>query len=154
MQMVAFKAGALPPDTTPPTVAITAPVANANVTSTITVTASATDNVNVIGVQFFLDGAPLGSEISDPPYSVVWDTTTSVPGAHTLTATARDAAGNATTSVSVPVTVRVPTATDVGQWPAPSTWPLVAVHATLLPTGDVLAWDGPDQNAAAFVWRP
>ena len=32
MQMAAFKAGALPPDTTPPTVAITAPVANANVT--------------------------------------------------------------------------------------------------------------------------
>ena len=154
MQMVAFGAAALPPDTTPPTVAITAPVANATVDSTITVAASASDNVDVVGVQFFLDGESLGSEVPDPPYSTLWDTTTSVPGSHTLTAIARDVAGNTTTSTPVSVTVRATTVAEVGQWSAPSNWPLVAIHATLLPTGDVLAWDGPNQKGAAFVWRP
>src|SRR5262249_51908223 len=98
MNMVAFGATALPPDDTPPTVAITSPLANATVESTITVTASATDNVDVVGVQFFLDGAPLGVEIPDPPYATLWDTTTSAPGNHTLTARARDAVGNSTLS--------------------------------------------------------
>ena len=111
-------------------------------------------DIRVAGVQFFLDGAPLGSEVIDPPYSTLWDTTTSTVGGHTLTATARDSAGNTTTSASVPVTVRAPTLADVGQWPAPSAWPLVAIHTTLLPTGDVLAWDGANQNGAAFVWHP
>src|SRR6266705_94405 len=66
MQMAAFKAAGVPdptPDTTPPTVAITAPSPDATVTSTVTVAASATDNVAVAGVQFFLDGAPIGSEV-------------------------------------------------------------------------------------------
>ena len=39
------------------------------------------------------------------PYSVTWNTTTATNGAHTLTARARDAAGNTTTSA--PVTVNV-----------------------------------------------
>ena len=154
MQMAAFKAAFLSVDNTPPSVAVTKPVANASVTSIITVTASASDDIRVAGVQFFLDGAPLGSEVIDPPYSTLWDTTSSTVGGHTLTATARDSAGNTTTSTAVPVTVRTPTLADVGQWPAPSAWPLVAIHTTLLPTGDVLAWDGANQNGAAFVWHP
>jgi Concanavalin A-like lectin/glucanases superfamily/Domain of unknown function (DUF1929)/Bacterial Ig domain len=143
-----------PPDTTPPTVAVIAPPANSTVVSTVTVAASATDNVDVVGVQFFLDGAPLGSEVPFSPFSVSWDTTTAVPGSHTLTAVARDAGGNSSTSAPVPVTVRTTTVADIGLWSAPSAWPLVAVHANLLPTGDVLAWDGANQGGAAFIWRP
>src|SRR5439155_7685948 len=41
-----------PPDTTPPTVSITAPAAGSTVSGTVTVSASATDNVGVVGVQF------------------------------------------------------------------------------------------------------
>src|SRR5262249_35313773 len=51
-------------------------------------------------------------------------------------------------------TVHAAAPSDVGQWLAPATWPLVTVHATLLSTGDVLAWDGPAQSGAAFIWRP
>ena len=142
------------PDTIPPTVSITAPLSNSTVESTITVAASASDNVDVVGVQFFLDGAPLGSEIPFAPFSTLWDTTTSAPGSHTLTARARDAAGNSTISVAVPVTVRTTTVANIGQWSAASNWPLVAVHAILLPTGNVLAWDGADQHGAAFIWQP
>src|SRR5207244_2437802 len=39
------------------------------------------------------------------PYSVAWDTTAATNGTHTLTARARDAAGNQTTSSAVTVTV-------------------------------------------------
>src|SRR5207247_562908 len=75
------------------------------VSATITVTASASDNVGVAGVQFMLDGANLGAEDTGAPYSVSWDTTTTGNGSHTLTAIARDAAGNRTTSTAVTVTV-------------------------------------------------
>jgi hypothetical protein len=154
MQMAAFGAAALPPDNTPPTIAITTPLAGSTVESTITVAASAADNVDVVGVQFFLDGSLLGSEIPDPPYSTLWDTTTASLGSHTLTARARDVANNSTTSAPISVTVKTTTVADVGQWTAPANWPLVAIHATLLPTGNVLAWDGADQKGAAFIWNP
>ena len=67
--------------------------------------AAASDNVGVAGVQFKLDGANLGAEKTSAPYSVSWDTTTVSNGTHTLTAVARDAAGNSGTSA--PVTVNV-----------------------------------------------
>ena len=65
----------------------------------------AADNVGVAGVQFKLDGANLGAEDTAAPYSVSWNTTTAANGSHTLTAVARDAAGNTTTSAAVTVTV-------------------------------------------------
>ena len=93
------------PDTTPPTVSLTSPIAGATVSGTITVSATASDDVGVAGVQFLLDGANLGAEDTASPYSVSWDTTTATNASHTLTAVARDAAGNRTTSGSVAVTV-------------------------------------------------
>src|SRR6266540_1554890 len=103
------------PDTTPPTVAITSPASGAAVRGTITVSANASDNAGVVGVQFQLDGANLGAEVTTSPYSISWDTTTAAEGSHTLTAIARDAAGNAPTSAPVTVTVTTgstpPTAT-------------------------------------------
>ena len=69
------------------------------------VTANAADNISVTGVQFLLDGVNLGAEDIAAPYSVSWNTLTATSGAHTLTARARDAAGNATTSAPVIVTV-------------------------------------------------
>src|SRR6266540_2121534 len=102
-------------DNTPPTVAITAPSSGATVSGTTTVSANASDNAGVVGVQFKLDGANLGAEVTTSPYSISWDTTTAAEGSHTLTAIARDAAGNAPTSAPVTVTVTTgstpPTAT-------------------------------------------
>src|SRR5439155_1443356 len=63
------------PDTTPPTVTMTAPAAGATVAGTVTVSASASDNVGVVGVQFKLDGVNLGAEITATPYSLSWTTT-------------------------------------------------------------------------------
>jgi hypothetical protein len=92
-------------DTTDPTVSISAPAGGATVSGTVTVSGSASDNVGVVGVQFKLDGANLGTEDTTSPYSVSWNTTTAANGSHTLTAVARDAAGNTRTSTAVTVTV-------------------------------------------------
>ena len=56
-------------------------------------------------MQFLLDGAALGAEDTTAPYSTSWDSKSSTNGAHTLSAVARDAAGNVTTSAVVSVTV-------------------------------------------------
>jgi len=85
-------------------VAITSPASGQTVGGTINVTADASDNVGVVGVEFRVDGA-LGPEDTSAPYAVAWDTTTATNGSHTLTAIARDAAGNRTTSAPVTVTV-------------------------------------------------
>ena len=62
------------PDTTAPTVSITAPANGATVSGTVTVSATASDNVGVVGVQFLLDGANLGAEDTSSPYSISWNT--------------------------------------------------------------------------------
>ncbi len=108
------------PDTTPPTASVTAPAAGTVLSGTTTVTASASDNVGVGGVQFLLDGAPLGSEDLTAPYSIQWDTRTSADGAHALSARARDAAGN--TGNASPVSVTTFNTTD-------TTPPTVAITA-------------------------
>ncbi len=100
-----FVRGAAPPDTTPPSVSVTAPTGGSTVSNTIPVTATAADDDSVAGVRFELDGASLGAEDTSAPYSVSWDTRTATNGSHTLTAVARDIAGNATTSAPVAVTV-------------------------------------------------
>jgi fibronectin type 3 domain-containing protein len=94
-------------DTQAPTVSITAPAGGASVSGTISVTASATDNVGVAGVQFKLDGANLGAEDATAPYTVLWNTSTAAAGNHSLTAVARDAAGNVSTSSPVAVVVNM-----------------------------------------------
>jgi hypothetical protein len=92
-------------DTTPPTASVTAPAEGATVSGSPTVSATAGDNVGVVGVQFLLDGTPLGSEDLTAPYSVTWNTLAAANGPHTLSARARDAAGNSATSSAVTVTV-------------------------------------------------
>src|SRR3989441_8812 len=101
-------------DTTPPSVSMTAPSAGATVSGTITVSVNATDNVGVVGVQFKLDGANLGAEVTTAPYTTSWNTTLAAIGVHTLTAVARDAAGNTATSPAVNLTVNNnPTTTSI-----------------------------------------
>src|SRR5207244_431413 len=103
-QLVAFR-HAIPVDTTPPAAGITSPAAGSMLSGTVTISATASDDVGVVGVQFQLDGVNLGAEVAASPYSVSWNTTTAPTGSHTLTAIARDAAGNRTTSNAVTVAV-------------------------------------------------
>lgn len=93
-----------PPDTTPPTIAITSPTAGSAISCTVTISASASDNVGIQSVRFELDGAVIAT---DPisPYSTSWVTTAVAGGPHSLTAVATDTSGNATTSSPVTVSV-------------------------------------------------
>jgi hypothetical protein len=94
------------PDATAPTVAVTAPTAGATVSgATVGITATASDNVGVQSVQFRVDGTNLGAADTSNPYSATWDSRLVADGTHTLSAVARDAAGNTTTSSNVSVTV-------------------------------------------------
>jgi Bacterial Ig domain/Purple acid Phosphatase, N-terminal domain/Glucodextranase, domain B len=92
-------------DTAPPAVAVTAPSAGASVRGAVNLTANATDNVGVGAVRFKIDGVDFGAEITRPPYTMTWDTTSVADGAHIVTAVARDAAGNVTRSSEVRVSV-------------------------------------------------
>jgi hypothetical protein len=93
-------------DTAFPTISITAPVDGAIASGTaVALTATATDDVGVAGVQFKLDRSDIGSEATSAPYEISWDSTTVADGAHTITAVARDTAGNSTTSDVITITV-------------------------------------------------
>ena len=97
--------GGLSDDHTPPTVTISSPAAGAQVTDIVNITADAADESGVAGVQFFVDNVAVGAEDTTAPYGLSWDSRTVANGAHTLTAAARDPAGNV--AVSTPVGVNV-----------------------------------------------
>lgn len=89
------------PDETDPTISVTNPTNNSTSSATTSITVDAADNIAVVGVQFYLDGAVLGDEDVASPFTYDWDTTSVVDGSYTLTARARDAAGNTATSSAI-----------------------------------------------------
>ena len=95
-------------DTTAPSVSLTSPADGAPVSGTTNLTATALDDVGVTGLQFLLDGKPLGPEIVTPPYAFSWNTAAATGGSHVLAARARDAANHFTTSAEAKVTVTPP----------------------------------------------
>lgn len=98
-----------PPPPNPPTVSITNPTSNEVVSGTAPVAATASGNVAIASVQFYLDGTPLGSPVTSAPYAVSWNTTTLTSGSsHALSAKATDIDGDVGTSATVTVTVQNP----------------------------------------------
>ncbi|MFN7138985.1 MAG: LamG-like jellyroll fold domain-containing protein [Limisphaerales bacterium] len=91
-------------DTTPPQVTLTAPIQGATVSNAVTLTATASDNVGVVGVRFFINGAQV-ADVSSSPYAHVWDSTMAANGQYSIYAQARDAAGNTRSSGTNIVTV-------------------------------------------------
>jgi len=96
------------PDTILPTISLTAPTTGV-VSNTVTLNATASDNIGVAGVRFFVSG----SEVSDDtvaPYTFAWDSRWVNNGSHLLYAQARDAAGNVRWSATNTITVANPPA--------------------------------------------
>jgi thermitase len=93
-----------PPDTTAPTVAMTAPANGDTVFGTVVVNVSASDDVGVAKVDLYVDGTFFVSDAASP-YSFAWDTTALADGWHTLQATAADAAGNTASTTTISVSV-------------------------------------------------
>ena len=83
-------------DTTPPTVS----ASETGSSGTITLAASASDNVGVTKVEFYVDGTLKATDTTSP-YSATLDSTTLANGSHSLVAKAYDAANNVGTSSTV-----------------------------------------------------
>ena len=87
-----------------PTVSLTAP-SGGTVSGSVPLKATATDDVGVAGVQFLVDGSPVGSEDTTSPYEFSWASTGVANGTHKIAARARDTVNQTTTSSEVTVTV-------------------------------------------------
>jgi endoglucanase len=92
------------PDTTVPTVSFTAPASGATVGGVVAIVASASDNVGVARVEFYVGGVKVGEKIN-APYTFDWDSTGTLNGAATLGLRAVDLAGNVSTTATRSVTV-------------------------------------------------
>ena len=78
-----------------PTATLTAPAdLAAGLTGMVVVSAKANDDVAVTGVEFQIDGLPIGAVDTSAPYAATVDTSLYTMGQHVLRARASDAAGN------------------------------------------------------------
>lgn len=82
-----------PPVDTPPTVTITNPSNGSTVSNRVTIQATASDNIGVTKVEFYIDNT-LRFTDTTAPYSFRWDTRKVPNGLHTIKAVAYDTAGN------------------------------------------------------------
>jgi hypothetical protein len=92
------------PDSTAPSVSLTAPANSSIVSGTVSVAATASDNIGVSKVEFYVNNVLQATDTSSP-YSLSWNTTLVANGSYTLSAKAYDAAGNVGSSANVSVTV-------------------------------------------------
>lgn len=101
-QFATTKCAATPTDNSAPEVSISSPVNNATVASSTNLTATATDDIGVTKVEFYIDNN-LVSTSSTSPYSYSWDTSLVTSGTHTIYAKAYDASGKSASSTVVTV---------------------------------------------------
>ncbi len=89
------------PDIIPPVVAITSPANGAVVlrNTPLTITATATDDVGVTKVEFYVGGKLIGTAIS-APYAVTWKVPSKNYASYTTKVVAYDAAGNRAAATS------------------------------------------------------
>ncbi|WAM23992.1 Ig-like domain-containing protein [Myxococcus sp. NMCA1] len=106
----------------PPTVALTAPAANAQVQGTVLITADATDDEGIARVEFYLDGQLLGTD-TRAPYTYSWATQNSANGQRQLQAKAYDSIGQeAVSSRQVQVLNHNPVPTSAILMPSSGQW--------------------------------
>jgi len=130
-------------DTVKPTVAFTQPDALATLSGKTTLKATATDNVGVAKVEFYIQDA-LKATSTVAPYEYTWDTTAASDGVYTITSKAYDIIGNSsfdTRSVTVKNTiVQLPSA------------PVNITAKATQPTEVTLAWQ-PGGTATGIKYR-
>ncbi len=95
-------------DVAPPIVSLWSPAAPTILRGVVHLTATAVDDEDVVGVQFHLNGRTLGDVTIESPvtkFVLSWNSRDAANGVYTLTAIARDAAGNTTESAGIAVTI-------------------------------------------------
>ncbi|MEO8139286.1 MAG: sulfatase-like hydrolase/transferase, partial [Gemmatimonadota bacterium] len=104
---------ATPPPPPGLVVTISTPTSGAVLNDSLTLTASASAPTGIIGVQFKIDGANLGAEVGTAPYALRIDSYAFTDGPHTVSAQARDSAGQTALSPAVAVTIQNPRPNDI-----------------------------------------
>jgi hypothetical protein len=140
-------------DSAAPSIQVTSPLGPTPVSGSVSLQATAADDVGVSDVQFLIGGSVVGHTTSgSPAYSLAWNSGTMPNGTYVLTARARDAVGNTTTSSPVQITVNnvvstpastatsTPTATAT---PSPTATPTATRTATPGPTASPTPTPGP-----------
>jgi chitodextrinase len=102
----------------PPSVSLSAPLNNSIVSGDVLVTASASDNVGVTKMEFYLNGVLQATDTANPSF-YLWPTSSLATGTYTLMSKAYDAAGNVGQSNSTVVTVINDTTAPVVSLTAP-----------------------------------
>jgi chitinase len=95
------------PSFTSPTVTLTAPANNSTLSGNVSVTATASDDVGVTKVEFYLNDI-LQTTDATAPYTFNWDTSILTNGSYTLSAKAYDAENNIGQSSDITVTINNP----------------------------------------------
>jgi hypothetical protein len=91
-----------------PLATLTSPQNGSTVSGLITLSAAAGPGLS--GIQFKVDGANRGPELTAPPYSTPLDTTTLTNGTHRISAMARNSAGSTEETPAVTIVVQNSTA--------------------------------------------
>ncbi len=110
-------------DASAPSVSLTLPTNGVIISgSAIGMSATASDDVAVAGVRFYVNNVAVGAEDTSPPYSAVWNSLATSSGQKVVFAVARDSSNNYATSTSATVTlVNTPTPTSLVMIPATTT---------------------------------
>ena len=100
------------PDTTAPSVSLTAPGDGQTLQLTFPITATASDDLDLNRVEFYIDSSLVAS-LPSAPFGLNWNSYAVHNGAHTITAKAIDASGNSSTQ-SANVTINNPPPPIIG----------------------------------------
>jgi Zn-dependent metalloprotease len=136
-----YSGGTTPPpaDTTAPTISVT----ETGTTGTIAFNATATDNVGVTKVEWYVDNA-LKATSTTSPYTATYDSTLLANGAHSLVGKAYDAAGNIGTSTAV--------AFSVSNTTPPSTGTELVANGGF--ESGATSWSGTTADIGTFTGQP
>ena len=131
----AINVGTSTGDSSPPTTTLTVSGGSFFLMGRRTLNATATDDVGVTKVEFYVGSKLIGSD-SSAPYSISWDTATVANGNRVLTSKAYDAAGNVGTSAALVVIILNPSSDST---PPTTALTAPASGATLIGTPTVSA---------------
>jgi hypothetical protein len=116
----------------PPTVSVTSPATNSIVRGQVPIEVTASDNVAVQRVDFYIDNS-LISSVTNEPYTYTLDTLTQADGSHNITAKAYDRVGNtAEFGITITIDNTQPSISDVALFPSAPT-----IHDTITFRADI-----------------
>lgn len=93
------------PDSTAPIISITSPLKDSTISGNVDLHVTATDNVSVVKVEYYVDET-INSASSLTPFNSLWNTSLIRSGQHTIYAKAYDADGNVGLSDKINVSVK------------------------------------------------